>query len=80
MIYLKLSDSKENERDQTEQLVIADSNVDVTTARLSAKKESSSLPGVLRFSNCARLHVCVLFSSSFLKEEISAWRADWKAL
>ncbi|CAN6572698.1 unnamed protein product [Malus baccata var. baccata] len=37
-----LSDSKENDRDQTDQLMIADSNVDVTIARLSAKKESSS--------------------------------------
>nr|XP_028964458.1 uncharacterized protein LOC114827058 [Malus domestica] len=33
----KLSDSKENERDQTEQLVITDSNVDVTIARLCQK-------------------------------------------
>ncbi|CAN6700220.1 unnamed protein product [Malus baccata var. baccata] len=34
--------SKENDRDQTEQLMIADSNVDVTIAGLSAKKECSS--------------------------------------
>ncbi|TQD94414.1 hypothetical protein C1H46_019965 [Malus baccata] len=39
---LMLSYSKENDRDQTEQLMIADSNVDVTIAGLSAKKESSS--------------------------------------
>nr|XP_028963372.1 uncharacterized protein LOC103445931 [Malus domestica] len=37
-----LSDSEENDHDQTEQLMIADSNVDVTIARLSTKKESSS--------------------------------------
>ncbi|RXH90649.1 hypothetical protein DVH24_035413 [Malus domestica] len=36
-----LSDSEENDHDQTEQLMIADSNVDVTIARLTAKKESS---------------------------------------
>ncbi|XP_048422282.1 LOW QUALITY PROTEIN: disease resistance protein At4g27190-like, partial [Pyrus x bretschneideri] len=38
---LMLSDSRENDRDQTDQLTIADSNVAVTIARLFAKKESS---------------------------------------
>ncbi|CAN6700213.1 unnamed protein product [Malus baccata var. baccata] len=78
----KLSDSKENERDQT--LVIADSNVDVTIARLSAKKESSSFAWRVKvFRLCAIACLCVIFLFLlfvFLKEEISAWRADWKAL
>ncbi|CAN6700240.1 unnamed protein product [Malus baccata var. baccata] len=58
----KLSDSKENERDQTEQLVIADSNVDVTIARLSAKKESSSFAWRVKvFRLCAIACLCVIF-------------------
>nr|XP_028964689.1 uncharacterized protein LOC103439759 [Malus domestica] len=79
-----LSDSKENDRDQTDQLMIAESNVDVTIARLSAKKESSSFGWRVKvFRLCAIACLCVisLFLLFFLlKEEISAWRADWKAL
>ncbi|XP_070661233.1 disease resistance protein At4g27190-like isoform X2 [Malus domestica] len=78
----KLGDSKENERDQT--LVIEDSNVDVTIARLSAKKESSSFAWRVKvFRLCAIACLCVIFLFLlffFLKEDISAWRADWKAL
>nr|XP_028964456.1 disease resistance protein At4g27190-like [Malus domestica]XP_028964457.1 disease resistance protein At4g27190-like [Malus domestica] len=76
------SDSKEN--DQTDQLMIADSNVDVTIARLSAKKESSYFGWRVKvFRLCAIACLCVIFLFLLfflLKEEISAWRADWKAL
>ncbi|RXH90638.1 hypothetical protein DVH24_035402 [Malus domestica] len=79
-----LSDSKENDRDQTDQLMIADSNVDVTIARLSAKKESSSFGWSVKvFRLCAIACLCVIFLFLLfflLKEEISAWRVDWKAL
>ncbi|CAN6572696.1 unnamed protein product [Malus baccata var. baccata] len=54
------SDSKEN--DQTDQLMIADSNVDVTIARLFAKKESSYFGWRVKvFRLCAIGCLCVIF-------------------
>nr|XP_008382282.2 probable disease resistance protein At4g27220 [Malus domestica] len=81
---LMLSYSRETDRDQTEQPMIADSHVDVKIVGLSSKEESSSFAwrvNVFRLCAIACLFVIFLFLLFFLfKEEILAWRADWKAL
>ncbi|RXH90646.1 hypothetical protein DVH24_035410 [Malus domestica] len=81
---LMLSYSRETDRDQTEQPMIADSHVDVKIVGLSSKEESSSFAwrvNLFRLCAIVCLFVIFLFLLFFLfKEEILAWRADWKAL
>ncbi|XP_068336364.1 disease resistance protein At4g27190-like [Pyrus communis] len=81
---LKLSDSKKNDCDQTDQLMIADTNLDVTIVTPSTKEESSFFGWHVKFFQvCVIACLCVVFFFLLfflLKEEISSWGADWKAL
>ncbi|XP_068336000.1 probable disease resistance protein At4g27220 [Pyrus communis] len=78
------SDSMENDCDQTDQPLIADTNVHATTARLSTKNESSFIARRVKvFRLCAIACLCVIFFFLLfflLKEEISARKANRKAL
>ncbi|XP_048436565.1 disease resistance protein At4g27190-like [Pyrus x bretschneideri] len=70
--------------DQTDQLMIADTNLDVTIVTPSTKEESSFFGGHVKFFRvCVIACLCVVFFFLWfflLKEEISSSGADWKAL